>query len=106
MLSELSAVLEFVTALLDNRKVGQAEKNRDRVMVAIYKIGQNGTSSVTPKELQDAGFTKLQIYDAIEAGTAKGWIMDCSTFGCVSWALTLKGVSYVEALLEDKKGHE
>jgi len=106
-LLDLASILDLVSGLLEKRKAGEAEKNRDRVLVAIYMLGNNGTTAVTPGQLEaQGGFTKLQIHDAIEMAEEKAWIVDCTTLEGIAWALKPRAIYYVEGLLEAQKASQ
>lgn len=100
---DLASILELVNVLFDKRKASEAEKNRDRVLVAIYTLGSKGSHSVTSEQLEAQGFTKLQISNAIEMAEYNDWIIDCKSFDGASWLLKPRAIYYVEGLLEAKK---
>ncbi|MBN1862054.1 MAG: hypothetical protein JW790_00200 [Dehalococcoidales bacterium] len=76
---------------------------RDKVLVAIYKLGNNGKRAVDSNALETkGGFSKLQILDAIKAAQDRNWIIDASSHDGISWMLKREAIYYVEGLLESK----
>ncbi len=101
MLGELKAALDIVDSILQKRKVSVAQRNRDKVLVAIYKLGDNGQKAVSPEQLEtQGGFLKSQILAAIEEAEEKDWIIDASSFSGMAWLLKQNAAYYVEGLLK------
>jgi hypothetical protein len=101
MISELKAALDIVDSVLQKAKASAAQGNRDRVLVAIYKLGDSGHKSVGPEQLEtEGGFSKSQVLEAIEAAEEKDWIIDVSSFSGMGWLLKRKAIYYVEGLLK------
>lgn len=100
MISDVKTVLDAVSALLEKRKVSAKEKTRDRVLIAIYQLGDDGSESVDADRLEQAGFTKLEVIDSIMAAKDRNWIIDATSFEGMSWALKQEALYYVEGLLE------
>jgi hypothetical protein len=100
MISDLKTILETVSSILEKRHATVKDKTRDRVLTAIYQLGDNGSSSVGPEELERAGFTKLEVIDSIMAAKDRDWIIDCSSKDGMSWLLKREAVYYIQALLE------
>lgn len=102
MLSELKALFDMVDKILEERRASNVEKMRDKVITAIYKLGDNGKQAVGTERLeQEGGFSKVEIIQAVEMADEKGWIIDTSTFGGMAWALKPKAIYYVKGLLGD-----
>ena len=100
MLSELKALFDVVDKVLEKRRASNAEKMRDKVVTAIYKLGDNGKQSVKAERLeQEGGLSKVEIIQAIEMANKQGWIIDASTFGGMAWMLKPNAVYYVRGLL-------
>jgi len=53
MLNELLAILDVVDRVLKKRKVNTEQRIRDKVLVAIYKLGNEGSQAVTPCSIRD-----------------------------------------------------
>jgi hypothetical protein len=103
MLNELVSIFEVVDRVLEKRKVNAAQRIRDKVLVAIYELGNKGSHAVTSAELETkGGFSKLQIFDAIESAKSSDWIIDASSFDGMAWMLKQKAIYYIEGLLESK----
>jgi hypothetical protein len=101
MISELKAALDIVDSVLQKAKVSAAQRNRDKVLVAIYKLGDNGGKSVGPEKLEaQGGFSKSQVLAAIEEAEKKDWIIDASSFDGMAWLLKPKAIYHVEGLLK------
>ncbi|MBN1693742.1 MAG: hypothetical protein JW845_09355 [Dehalococcoidales bacterium] len=103
MLSELKAIFDVVEKLLEKRKVSQEQKIRDKVVIAIYILGDNGKKAVSSDELEaKGGFPKKQIHQSIDLAKSEGWIISASNHKGMAWALTPNAMYYVEGLLENK----
>jgi hypothetical protein len=101
MLSELKPALDIVDSILQKGKVSAAQRNRDKVLVAIYKLGDNGHKAVSLEQLEaQGGFSKSQVLAAIEEAEGKDWIIDASSFDRMAWLLKPKAIYYVEGLLK------
>ncbi|MBM4445921.1 MAG: hypothetical protein FJ023_01035 [Chloroflexi bacterium] len=101
MISELKAALDIVDSILQKAKASAVERNRDRVLVAIYRLGDNGHKSVTPEQLEtQGGFSKSQVLKAIEEAEEKDWIIDVSSFSGTAWLLKPKAIYHIEGLLK------
>jgi predicted transcriptional regulator len=73
---------------------------RDKVVIAIYKLGNNGKRSVDARQLeQEGGFSKVEISQAIKMANEQGWIYNMSTHDGMAWALKPKAIYYVKGLL-------
>lgn len=102
MLNELKALFDIADKILEERRANNAEKTRDKVIIAIYKLGDNGNQAVEAERLeQEAGLSKIEIVQAVEMASERDWIIDASTFGEEAWALKPKAVYYVKGLLGD-----
>jgi len=100
---DIVGLLGFIDRILEKRRVNAAQRIRDKVLVAIYKLGNDGRRAVAPSELETkGGFSKLQIFEAIEAAKSQDWIIDASSFDGMAWMLKNKAIYYVEGLLESK----
>jgi hypothetical protein len=100
---DIGGLLEFIDRVLEKRKVNAAQKTRDKVLVAIYKLGNDGRRAVTPSELETkGGFSQVQVFGAIEAATSQDWIIDASSHDGMAWMLKSKAIYYVKGLLESK----
>lgn len=100
MLSELKAIYDMVDKVLEKRKVSQEQKIRDKVLTALFKLGNEGRQGVSIEALEtDGGFTKLQILQAIESAKSEGWITDFSSFDGMSFGLNQLSIYYVKGLL-------
>jgi hypothetical protein len=103
MLNELVSIFEVVERVLEKRKANGAERVRDKVLVAIYELGNKGSHAVTSTELETKGdFPKSQIFNAIESAKSSDWIIDASSFDGMAWMLKRNAIYYVEGLLEGK----
>jgi len=101
MLNELLGILDVVDRVLEKRKVNTKQRIRDKVLVAIYKLGNEGSQAVTPVQLEnEGGFSKLQIFNAIESAKSSDWIINASSFDGMAWMLKQETIYYVKALLE------
>jgi hypothetical protein len=100
MISDLKTMLETVSSILEKRQATAKEKTRDRVLTAIYQLGNNGSSSVGPEELERAEFTKLEVIDSIMAAKDRNWVIDCSSHTGMPWLLKREAIYYVQGLLE------
>jgi len=102
---DVLGLLEFIDRKLEKRRVNAAQKTRDKVLVAIYKLGNDGSGAVTLSELETkGGFSKLQVSDAIKAATtSQDWIIDASSHDGMAWMLKPEAIYYVRGLLESKR---
>jgi hypothetical protein len=104
MLSDLKAMFDMVDKYLEKRKVSQELKTRDKVLVTLHKLGNEGEKVVSIEELEaKGGFSKLQISHSIELLKNKNWIIEALNHKGMSWALTQDAKYYVEGLLEKMK---
>jgi hypothetical protein len=102
MLSELKALFDMLDKVLEKRRASNVEKMRDKVVTAIYKLGDNGQQAVKAERLEhEGGFSKVEIIQAIEMANEQGWIIDASTYGGMAWMLKPKAVYYVRVLLDE-----
>jgi hypothetical protein len=104
VISELNSALDIIDKIAKKRKKSNEQKNMDKVLTAIYKLGDNGGQSVNSSTLQEqAGFTKQEILNAIKAAKEEDFIVDCvSDDSLYDWLLNPNGCFYVESLLEEK----
>lgn len=103
MLNEILTALKLVDQVLEKRKVSAEQKNRDKILVSMYKIGNEGMKAVSPSDLEKCGFSKKQIFDAIEAAKSHDWINGVSSHDGTGWLLKRNAIYYVEGLLESKE---
>ena len=68
--------------------------------MAIFRLGNQNHRFARAGDLEAAGFTKLQVHDAIEAVEARGWLVDGGSAGGLAWTLNHKGAYYAQALIE------
>jgi hypothetical protein len=100
MFSELKALLDMVDKVLEKRRASNAEKMRDKVVTAIYKLGGNGKQGVNAERLeQESGFSRIEIIQAIKMAEEQGWIIDVSSHDGMAWLLKQEAVYYVRGLL-------
>ena len=103
MLSDLKAIYDMVDKILEKRRVSQEQKTRDKVLIALFKLGSEGRQGVSAEVLEaDGGFTKQQILHAIELAKSEDWIIDCSSHGGMAWGLNQSSSYYVRGLLENQ----
>lgn len=103
MLGDLKAIYDVVDQILEKRRVSQEQKTRDKVLVALFKLGNEGRQGVSAESLEkDGGFTKLQISQAIESAKNEDWIIDYSSHGGMAWGLNQYSTYYVKGLLENQ----
>jgi hypothetical protein len=101
VLSELKAAFDTVDSILRERGVDVVQRNRDKVLVAIYKLGGNGRKAVSPEQLEaKGGFSRPQVLAAIKAAEQEDWIIDASSHSGTAWLLKRKAMHYVEGLLK------
>ena len=107
VIGELKALVELVEHLAQGRKVSMEQRTMDKVLVSIYKLGNNGSESVNRERLEaEGGFSKRDIYMATQMGEDRGLLQRAPTMGNLDdWFLTPKGCQYIEALLEDATGN-
>ncbi len=100
MIDDLKALFDIVESIWKKRRVSEAEKTRDKVLIAIYKLGADGRQAVEAERLEkEADFSKVDIIRSIETAKAKDWIIDASTLGVIAWALKPEADYYVRGLL-------
>jgi hypothetical protein len=100
LFNELKALYDLVDKAAEKRRVSDAVKMRDKVVIAIYKLGGNGKQGVDAKQLEkEGGFSKVEIIQAIEMAKEQDWILDVSSHDGLAWALKPKAVYYVRGLL-------
>jgi hypothetical protein len=100
IIGELKDLYDLVDKVLEKRRASNDEKMRDKIVIAIYKLGNNGNLAVDAKQLeQEGGFSKVGIIQAIEMAKEQDWIIDASTYGGMAWMLKPKAVYYVKGLL-------
>ncbi len=72
----------------------------DQILVAIYKLGRKGREGVSSIQLQEAGFSPKEIFEATE--TKSSMLIGLSSHQIkAAWCLNPKGIAYVEALLNE-----
>ena len=104
MFSELKALLDMVDKVLEKRRASNTEKMRDKVIIAIYKLGGNGQGAVESERLEkEGGFSKGEIIQAIEMAKEQDWIIDFSSHDGMAWGLKPKAVLYAKGLLEESR---
>ena len=105
---EVKAFLDLVDKFNEKRQHDEVRNNFNRVLTAIYKLGRNGHQAVSLETLQQhAGLKKLDVLNAIEEATGKGWIIDAGTNEVPNcWGLKTKGILFVRGLLEQAKKHD
>ncbi len=83
-------------------------RGSEKVFVVIYnKYKQEDEEVVTFTDLEEEGFTKMEIFSAIEDGLGRGFISgDNEIYSSEQILLTAKGYYFVEALLEKQDGIE
>lgn len=105
MHSELVGLYNIVDKVLEKRRAGKAARLRDKVVIAIYKLGGNGQRAVEVQQLAEgSGLSKGEILQAVGMADGEGWIMDCSSHDGMAWALKPAGLLYAEGLLEEGRG--
>lgn len=107
-IQELKALLDLVDDLAQKRKKSVQQRAMDKVLVSVYKLGNNGSRSVNRERLEaEGGFSKRDIYMATQVGEDRGLLRRTPTYSNLDdWILTLKGCQYVEALLEDATSNQ
>lgn len=102
MLDEIRSLFDLMDRYYKKKAESAERQNFDKVLTAIYKLGNNGANSVDLETLQrDAGLKKLDVLNAIEAAQEKDWIIDAGSLeNQYAWLLKSKGILYVEGLLE------
>jgi hypothetical protein len=100
MIGDLKTILETVSAIFEKRQATAKEKTRDRVLIAMYELGDKGSTAVCPEDLEKAGFKKLETIDAIMAAKDRDWIIDATSMDGMAWFLTEEAIYYVQGLLE------
>ncbi|MCD6453013.1 MAG: hypothetical protein J7K77_01835 [Dehalococcoidales bacterium] len=103
MINDVLSILKIIDRVLEKRKASTEQRNRDKVLVSIYKLGSDGGKAVSPSDLEKCGFLKKQIFGAIEAVKSQDWINDVSSHDGVGWMLKRNAIYYVEGLLESKE---
>lgn len=108
VIGELKALLDLVDNISQKRKESIEQRIMDKVLVSVYKLGNDGTRSVNRERLEaEGGFSKRDIYMATRMGEDRGLLQHTPTMGNPDdWILTLKGCQYVEALLEDATSNQ
>jgi hypothetical protein len=97
IIGELKDLYDLVDKVQGKRHASNDEKMRDKVAIAIYKLG--GNRSVEAERLeQEGGFSKVEIIKAIEMAKEQDWIIDCSSHDGMAWGLKPKAVYYVKGL--------
>lgn len=106
VIEELKALLDLVDNFAQKHKNSVEQKAVDKVMVSVYKLGDNGSRSVNRERLEaEGGFSKRDIYMATQIGEDRGLLRRTPALDNPDdWILTLRGRQYVEALLEDATG--
>jgi RIO-like serine/threonine protein kinase len=102
---EVKAILDLVDKFNEKKQHDEESNNFDRVLTAIYQLGMNGHQIVSLETLhQHAGLKKLDVLNAIEEATKRGWIIDAGSKQIPNnWGLKTKGIVYLEGLLEQAK---
>jgi len=100
IIGELKDLYDLVDKVQEKRHASNYEKVRDKVVIAIYKLGNHGNRAVDARQLeQEGGFSKKEISQAIEMANEQGWIHDMSSHDGMAWALKPKAVYYVRGLI-------
>lgn len=101
MLSDLKAILDIVDRISEKLKANQEEKTRNKVLVALFELGNEGRQGVSAENLEtQGGFTKLEISQSIEWAKSQSWIIDYSHSQGMCWGLNPTSIYYVNGLLE------
>ena len=103
MLDDIKFLFDLIDRFCKKKSESKEKQNFDKVLTAIYKLGNNGKRPVDLEALQrDAGLKKLDVLNAIEAAKEKDWIIDAGDLqNPYAWLLKSKGILYVEGLLDD-----
>lgn len=99
-IGNIKALWELVEKATAMAQEAASEKTLNAVLIAMK---QNG-GCADADELEQAGFTKLQIIKAAEMASMYGYVTDASTKDGLGWCLSLKGDYYTTALLESREG--
>jgi hypothetical protein len=100
IIGELKDLYDLVDKVQEKWHASNDEKMRDKVVIAIYKLGNNGNRAVDARQLeQEGGFSKIKISKAIKMANEQGWIHDMSSHDGMAWALKPKAVYYVKGLI-------
>ncbi|WP_213698089.1 hypothetical protein [Acetomicrobium sp.] len=77
MLDDIKFLFDLIDRFYKKKTETKEKQNFDKVLTAIYTLGNNGKKSVDLKTLQhDAGLKKLDVLNAIEAAKEKDWIIE------------------------------
>ena len=103
MLDDIKFLFDLIDRFYKKRTESKERQSFDKVLTAIYKLGNNGKRPVDLEALQrDAGLKKLDVLNTIETAKQNDWIIDCrSKQKPYLWLLNSNGILYVEGLLEE-----
>jgi hypothetical protein len=72
MLDDIKFLFDLIDRFYKKKTETKEKQNFDKVLTAIYTLGNNGNNSVNLEALQrDAGLKKLDVLNAIEAAKEK-----------------------------------
>ena len=101
MLGDLKAIYEIIDKTLEKHRASEEQKIRDKVLIAVFKLGNDGKQSVSANVLEThGGFTKQQIIHSIELAKTKNWIIEAHSHEGMFWCLNQSGIYYIRGLLE------
>jgi len=102
--------LESYRNYVQNKKTEELQRKLDCTIIKMYYFGQVGGKAVTgyglhvttEEELNSVEeLSKMDQFNAIRMGKARGLIKDDYTHNGNRWYLTREGVMYAKALLEE-----
>jgi predicted GTPase len=90
---------EQITKVLDHLR------GSEKVFVVIYNKYNQGQEVVSFQDLREEGFTKMEVFSAVEDGLDRGLISGSNEiYSSGQIMMTAKGEFFVEALLEKQDG--
>lgn len=105
IIGDIESALNLIEKFYNKTKENNSQKNFDKVLMTMYKLGNQGSPSVDMDMLQKKSeLDKLEILKSIEKAEKKDWLNDVGNFDNENkWMLKRKGVLYVEGLIDKIK---
>jgi len=105
VLGNLHDWLDRIEKIAESRRKAEGQKNLERVVLAIYNLGNEGSTSVSLSQIEsELGTlaTPTQIVDAIHEADARGFLKSVATLNDPdSWLLSLNGRRWAKAVLRE-----
>ena len=104
IINELKTLVELYEKYQIYNTNTKQQKNFDLVLINMYNLGNNGKIGVIENSLNKIqGLSKMDFFLSIKEIERRGLVSDITSHDHRQWILTLDGIMYTEALLEQIK---